>query len=157
MDLDNGNQEMKNSLHYNAMFFSLMCVMATCIYLIYLMVFPLKVVIFHEHPFPVMKKILTYGEVVPYRLHITKHVDTYANVTARFVNDMVYTIPDYTAYRKKGTYNIIAGSVTVPGGLYPGQYKLEITYRYQVNWLRNVVITVETEKFEVRESKKAGE
>lgn len=119
------------------------------ILLIYWSAYPYKLIDFEKEPFKVSTKQVKAGGTLIYKVPFCKYTPIRPSITRVFSNDILYTQPVVTAIANPlgcHTNNIQA---YVPKELPPGIYHLNTIYRYQVNPIRTIDISTETEQFEV--------
>jgi hypothetical protein len=117
--------------------------------LLYWYLYPYKPITFNKTPFPVETKIVKVGGILTYDIDYCKYNTIVPTTTKTFVDQIIYDIPDTTAIAKKVGCSTIFVDIQVPSNLPAGQYHLGITYHYQVNPVRKIDISVETEMFQV--------
>lgn len=88
------------------------------------------------------------GQTLMYELDYCRYTDTQAIVSRRFVDGIIYSMPDIMGSNPKGCAKRTIG-VQVPEGLVPGEYYLQVTNTYHVNPIRTISKTIKTAEFEI--------
>jgi hypothetical protein len=112
--------------------------------------YPYKPLIFKDKVFPVVTKTVKRGGTLNYISNYCKSTSITAIVSRTFINDIIYSTPSIVSGRDMGCHKIIV-QVIVPLELPAGKYFIHNSYAYHMNPFRTVVITQDTEKFEVIE------
>ena len=117
--------------------------------LIFWSVYPYRPIQFKNLPYKVKNKVIKAGGVLEYTSDYCKYTNEIPSTIRSFVNDIIYNLPVGQATKKpigcaKSTFILL-----VPKELPPSIYILKTTYTYKVNPIRNIVVTNDTEKFEV--------
>lgn len=112
------------------------------------LLFPYKTTEFKNLPIKVENKTLAAGEDLVYYVEYCKYTDVFPEISKKFVDGIIYTVPSAVSSTKKGcgTNKI---QIEVPKNLPAGVYHLNLNYRYKVNPLRTIDIIVVTEDFTV--------
>jgi hypothetical protein len=118
------------------------------------MYYPVNVVDFFNEPCPILNPDgkVKRGEYLEFSVEYKKFINYPAQVSRSLVNDRVVTLTCETGSLKpnngKHKTNI---RVFIPLNVFPGKYKLITTMTYQVNPLRHIIESYETDWFEVIE------
>ena len=121
---------------------------ALCVYMLYLMFWPFKTVVYHKVPFPVLKKTVCIGEELLFEVQYTRYSSVTTEQTVTIVNDMVHYIPGTLINAPMGS-RTGTGRVLIPHGIVPGTYHLEIMLTWRINPLRTIQRRVSSEPFQV--------
>ena len=79
-----------------------------------------------------------------------KNHDTISTIIRReFHDDLVFQLPDTTTNAPKGCRTRFSTPLKIPSNLPPDTYTLYFTFVYQINPIRSVNYTFETNKFTV--------
>jgi hypothetical protein len=116
--------------------------------------FPINVVDFFNEPCPILNpdSRVRKGEFLEFVVEYQKFMNYPALVSRSLVNDRVVTLTCETGALKpnNGRHRTII-RVFIPLNVFPGKYKLVTIMNYQVNPLRNILESYETDWFEVVE------
>lgn len=126
--------------------FSAIGLMIICIYWV---VYPYKTVEFTKTPFPVKEKTTQRGGYVFYEVDFCKYTERLPQVSKTFVDGVLYTIPEAVGAKNPTGCHVNLVQTYIPKALVPGDYVIQINYKYKVNPLRTIEIYTETEKFKV--------
>lgn len=121
------------------------------IYILFLLFYPLKPIVFLNSPFPVKTQVVKRGMPLIYTVSHCKYITAKANVSISFVNSLQYTLPPIEPSVPKGCNNRDIMTIIVPKDLPPNTYHLNITVTEFVNPFRIYTVTVETQEFQVIE------
>lgn len=115
---------------------------------LYWQIFPYHPMTINTRPLPILNKVVKQGEIFYYTLDYCKSTELPVTISRRFVDGIIYSMPDVTANNALGcrVQNI---GIEIPTGLPEGEYIISITYSYQVNPIRKVEVKTHTEKFTV--------
>ena len=123
-------------------------ILASAILLIVLITFwyaypykPLKV-----NNLSVMTREVRRGSTFIYELDYCKKGEGQAQISRRFVDGVVYSMPDIYVLNPEGC-RIINIGIDIPHSLPSGEYRLEIDYSYKVNPIKVVTVKVMTGVF----------
>lgn len=110
--------------------------------------FPYKTTVFKDSILKVENTKVKAGGDLVYYVDYCKYTDIIPEITKTFVDGIIYVVPPAVSTTKTGCgRNKI--QVTIPQNLPSGVYHLDLTYRYKVNPLRTIDISIETENFTV--------
>ena len=84
-------------------------------------------------------------------LELCKNKEIEEDVYGKFIDGVIYSIPENSSSFEVGCYSTYILSVTIPDNLPAGTYIYEETIVYRVNPLRTVTYTFTTPEFEVVE------
>lgn len=118
------------------------------LYIICLLVYPYKIIEWNDEIFPIENKIVRAGESLIFTSDYCKYVDLPATISRSFINNFAYaTTPTITnAHKGCKKMRVI---VPIPAELPDGEYYLHTKYVYEVNPLRKITYTKDTEKFTI--------
>ena len=114
------------------------------------MTFPYKTITFVSPTFKILTPTVKQGQLVKFVNNSCKHINLPATTTRIFQNDLIYYLPETKTDAPVGCHNDII-SVKIPDELPPGHYFIKNMYQYQVNPIRTISITHDTEDFLVIE------
>lgn len=95
------------------------------------------------------KTVYKQGEMLPIRFHLCKKANAEEEVYGRFVDGVIYSVPQKGSRFKPGCYDTYISSVSIPINLPEGKYVYEETIIYKVNPIRTVEYTFTTPEFSV--------
>lgn len=116
----------------------------------YWLIHPYRPMTIGTRPLPVINKEVKQGSILYYSLDYCKTMELPVTVRRRFVDGLIYSLPDISANNAVGCREQIIG-MEIPQNLPTGDYVLAITYSYQVNPIRKVEVGTHTEKFVITE------
>ena len=90
------------------------------------------------------------GETINYHTDYCKHYDMPGKLSIQLIDTFAYNYNTLDSNAPIGCKGFDRG-IYIPKGVPPGNYFLRVTIRYQVNPLREVIYTNETNVFEVYE------
>ena len=140
-----------NSSH-KAFFFTatsglIVAMILSCLVFFWLL-FPYKPIEFHDDVLPVLTEQVSSGDNLHYYVRMTKNTDKPAYITYQFVDGVIYTVPGMIESNlEEGEHEFISSTVEIPHSLASGPYRLRVNVSYQVNPLRTITVTRETETF----------
>lgn len=120
-------------------------------YIGYLMFYQFKPAEFLNSPFPVEKKQIKQGEVLRYYIMYNKYMNVPVHVQQTLINHVQINFPATNTNLPTGEYKTVNNDVTIPSYVTPGEAYLLITFTYEVNPLRTIVLTAQTERFKIIE------
>ena len=112
--------------------------------------FPYKPLSINNHPYPVITKEVKKGDALLFKMDYCKYTDKKATVTRRFIDSLLYVMPDITAVNEMGCRRQLV-SEEIPQNLPAGEYIMDFYYTYKVNPIREVTVHAHTQKFQVIE------
>lgn len=89
------------------------------------------------------------GNVLIQASYCKNHDTLRATIRREFHDDLVYQLPDYTTNAPRGCGTRFSTSLKIPENLPPDTYTLVFTFVYQINPIRSVNYTFETNEFTV--------
>jgi hypothetical protein len=114
------------------------------------LIFPYKPLSINNHPYPVITKEVKKGDVLLFEVDYCKLTDKKATITRRFIDSLLYVMPDITAVNEMGCRRQLV-SEEIPQNLPAGEYVMDFYYTYKVNPIREVTVHAHTQKFQVIE------
>jgi len=114
--------------------------------------YPYNVLEAREGNFSLSKQVYEQGEILDVQLILCKNMEVSEHVLGRFIDGIIYTIPDKVSDLEGGCYKTTLVSVKIPDNLPSGKYIYTEEVVYQVNPIRQVKYHFETPEFEVVES-----
>lgn len=117
---------------------------------------PYQPIVYKDAVFPISHKTVHAGSMVHYTVNYCKNMDIPAEVTREFINELIFVTPTTISNRPVGCHSIEI-SVLVPSELPTGHYLMRQHYTYQVNPIRTITITKDTEAFFVMNATESGE
>lgn len=97
----------------------------------------------------VMTREVSRGEVFIYELDYCKTGNHQVQISRRFVDGVVYSVPEIYTINPKGCKVSNIG-LLIPESLPSGEYRLEINYSYKVNPIRTVTVSAITGVFLIK-------
>jgi len=114
------------------------------------LIFPYEPLSINNHPYPVITKEVKKGDVLLFEVDYCKLTDKKATITRRFIDSLLYVMPDITAVNEMGCRRQLV-SEEIPQNLPAGEYVMDFYYTYKVNPIREVTVHARTQKFQVIE------
>lgn len=111
-------------------------------------IYPYEPMVINKRPLNVTTKEVSRGDTLIYKLDYCKNIDLPVEIRRRFVDGVIYSMPDISANTKKGC-RVLDIALNIPEKLPTGEYILTVTYIYQVNPIRTIEVNTHTEKFKV--------
>jgi hypothetical protein len=142
---------MWNKIHTVFSFSTWITGMVLVLWIGYLMVFPLRTVVF-DMPgvIEIMGGAYRPGDVIPIRYPFTKYVAIFPEIHRRFINDTVYQLPMLRGSSGIGRHDEWYHNTRIPMELKPGVYRFAIDFVFSINFLREVKIpTLYSDYFEI--------
>ena len=102
-----------------------------------------------EEPIEIVTHEVNAGEYVTYRITYCKNMDLPVTISRRFVDGLVFTIPQFTTYLNDTGCRTQDIFIEIPEKLPAGEYNLNTDFIYQVNPIRKIKVNAESEKFTV--------
>jgi hypothetical protein len=102
-----------------------------------------------ENPAPVLNKTVHQGEILQIQINCEKFTDKPGTVTRMFVNELIFVMPSYISNYMVGKSNKVSYSTRIPNELPPGEYYIRTTVSYDFPPFRTIVVSFNTEQFEV--------
>lgn len=118
-----------------------------CIF-IFWWVFPYKTISISNQPYEVITPTVKQGELMSYKIDYCKYGDYKAEVHKQFIDGIIYSIPDGNIGLPAGCGSKVV-SIKVPKTLPVGSYKLKVDVSFQVNPIRTISNSYQTEVFSV--------
>lgn len=121
-------------------------------YAVFMSVYPFKTIDYMNSPFPILNDNQTVkaGDFVRFTVDYCRYTDLPTHVSRSLENDIIYTLASSDVKNPTGCKTSISQTL-IPLGIAPGKYKLFITVSWNVNILRTIVKTIETQEFNVIE------
>jgi hypothetical protein len=118
--------------------------------LAYWLLFPYKLVTFDRETYPIMNenKTVKQGGLLTYHADYCKYTTLAPKIYRTYEDGLVFVVPEVATSRESGCHEIDV-NIIVPRSLPVGVYKLQTIYVYKVNPVREVSLTVNTDKFTV--------
>lgn len=131
------------------------CILLSCfmIFSLVLLFAPYKIIEFKYNPIKVDQKTPIYaGDFVPVHWQFKKYTDTPAQVFVTLVNGRQIILDEVWSAKLPGEYDYIGSQFQIPRNfISPGWWHVKIQFRYRINPLREEVININTEKFEIKQ------
>ena len=112
----------------------------------YWLIYPYKPLEVKE-PIEIINHTIQSGDNVLYEIEYCKNMDIPVTIRRRFVDGLVYHIPEFTTQMNDMGCREQIIAIEVPKKLPPGEYKLYTEFVYHVNPIRDVVVKVDSENF----------
>jgi len=94
----------------------------------------------------VINRVVKQDETLQYTLDYCKYTERDVLISRRFVDGIIFSVPDVTASNPEGCRKSLIG-IEIPTTLPPGTYYLDIIYAYKVNPIRTMATHSRTELF----------
>lgn len=120
--------------------------------ILYWQIYPYKVLEAKEGNYSLDKTVYKQGEDFNIHFEICKNMDIEEDVYGKFIDGVIYSIPENSSDFETGCYSTYISSVSIPDNLPTGSYVYEETIIYRVNPIRNITYTFTTPEFEVVEN-----
>jgi len=114
----------------------------------YWLIYPYKPIQFNK--LELITPVVKQGGILKYEVDYCKYMNISAEVTRTYNNGIIYTTPTTTSNNPTGCHDITI-FVIIPPELPSAYYTITMRYKYQVNPIRIVEYTVNSDKFEVIE------
>lgn len=119
--------------------------------LLYWQLYPYNILQEGENNYSMEKTVYKQGEHFNIRFVLCKNLDIKESVYGKFVDGVIYSIPEKGSRFEVGCYDTFISSISIPENLPPGLYTYQETIVYHVNPLRTIEYTFTTPEFEVIE------
>ena len=117
----------------------------TMLYLFYLIIFPLKVA---DIELPVMNQtIYQAGDNLDYCVSLVKYKDYPATVTIQLLDGYIYHLVTFESNVSADSMTVCHNDIKIPVDAQTDEYRLRITYTYNINPIHKIVIVNESEPF----------
>jgi hypothetical protein len=100
-------------------------------------------------PATMTRDTYTAGDYAPYRLQYAKHMDVVGQLSRALVDGVRINYPTIRTRLPEGSGTVCVNDLRIPLYVPAGRYHFEVTAEYQVNPLRTVTVTYDTEEFDV--------
>lgn len=121
------------------------------IYVLVLSHYPYKTVVFNK-PATVITKEIEAGGILKYKLDLCKYTDAPTTISKVFVDGFYVSLVPTTSSAKKGCVKLVI-PVRVPEFLPSGYYYLQLSLTNKVNFLREITVHYNTDRFLIKEAK----
>lgn len=91
------------------------------------------------------------GETIHIRLNVCKNKEISESIKGRFVDGVIFSVPENGSNFEVGCYDTVITSVKIPDSLPLGKYTYIENISYEVNPLRTIEYIFKTPEFEVVE------
>lgn len=115
---------------------------------LYWLVYPYNPIVFKDIA-RVENKLVYGGGYLGYKVNYCKYTTVKPLITKQFIDGIIYNTPQIVGLDDMKGCKVVNVKMYVPRALMPGQYLVHTTYRYQVNPLRYIDVTLDTEKFTI--------
>jgi hypothetical protein len=130
-------------------FMTLASAAAILITLFFWTLYPYKPLVINNRPLPIEQKEIEMHETINYTLDYCKNMNIPVTIRRKLKDGIIFTLPEITTGVNTIGCRVETYALEVPHSLPAGEYIMIIEYVYQVNPIREVVVTTHTEKFEV--------
>jgi hypothetical protein len=138
-----------SKLLYRLAGLTIACFFALTLLLSYWLLYPYKPIEFKNTPFPVFNSPIHRGEQLVLVVNYNKRTNLPAEVASQFMNDVVVSVPSVIRNLPSGSHVTKVVDVAVPFCLTSDKYFLRQTLTYKVNPIREIVVVVDSQPFEV--------
>ncbi len=141
----------KNNFFYITSYATLFLVQCLIIVLAFWAFYPYKTLTFKDPVFPVVSKVVRAGESVQFVSNYCKYFNGMGRTSRAYVDTVLFYIPPVASITSKLPKGCGSLTVSVPTSteMATGSYYIRNIYEYQVNPIRTIVITHDTEKFTI--------
>jgi len=130
--------------------YSSLLIMAVCVYTVmYWKFHDYRILEPLEGNYQLDQTVYKQGDNFDIRLRVCKTREIPENIYGRFVDGLIYSVPENTSNFEEGCYDTIISSVDIPENLPVGMYHYEESIEYRVNPIRTIIYEFTTEEFEV--------
>lgn len=119
--------------------------------ILYWQIYPYKVLEAREGNYGIDKTVYKQGEDFNIRFEVCKNMKIEEDIYGKFIDGVIYSIPENSSSFETGCYSTYISSVSIPDNLPAGTYIYEETVVYRVNPIRTITYTFTTPEFEVVE------
>jgi len=119
--------------------------------ILYWQVAPYNILEVKDGNYTLDKTVYKQGEIFPIHFELCKNTEIEEDIYGKFIDGVIYSIPENSSNFEVGCYSTYISSVTIPDNLPAGTYIYEETIIYRVNPIRTVTYTFTTPEFEVIE------
>jgi hypothetical protein len=137
-----------NKLFYVLSWITILASMSLILYCGFNILYPYPTICV-KSPAPVLNSTVHPGETLQVVVDYAKYTDKPCTVSRQFIDDIVYTLPDYVSNYETGSHKKISYSTKVPESLPPGIYYVKVTLVYEFPPFRTITYTYNTGKFTV--------
>lgn len=116
---------------------------------LYWQVYPYNILEVKEGNYLLDKTVYKQGEDFNIHFEVCKNIDIEEDIYGKFIDGVIYSIPENSSNLKKGCYSTYILGVSIPNNLPEGKYIYEETIIYRVNPIRTITYTFTTPEFEV--------
>jgi len=102
-----------------------------------------------EGNYQIDKTVYTQGERFDIHLRICKNDNIREDVYGRFVDGVIYSVPENTSNFDIGCYDTIINSISIPDSLPEGTYSYSEDIVYKVNPIKEITYRFTTPEFTV--------
>lgn len=120
------------------------------LYIGYLLLYPFEPVVLHTNPFKIEKKEYKAGEYLTYTISYTKKMAVAPKIKFFLVDGVIFPLSEKGVSRPVGT-RTNTQLLKLPDSMPSGKYLLQIDLEYQVNPLRTIYYSWQSEQFEIKE------
>lgn len=118
---------------------------------LYWLIYPYNPLVINQRPLKVLTKEVKQGDILIFEMDYCKNTDTPVRISRRFKDTIIYTIPDLITADNKEGCRISTITEKIPDNLPTGEYVMTFYYHYQMNPLREIIVSTHTQKFTVIE------
>jgi hypothetical protein len=118
------------------------------LFVAYWLIYPYKPLVVNGDAQVLQDKVKA-GDSLIYRLDFCKNMDLPVTIRRRFVDGLVYTLPEFTTHNNKIGCKVQDILLEVPETLPDGEYFFYTEFVYKVNPIRSVIVEVESNSFRV--------
>ena len=121
------------------------------VYVAYLLFYPQVPGKFINDPFPVECDTVVQGQSLRYYVEYEKYIDMPVVIQVTLVNHVVINYPNIYMHLPTDVVHRKYNEVFIPEYITPGDAYLQIIAVYNINPLRNEILTARTQKFYIKE------
>jgi len=143
------NHESKKNKIINCIsFFTIFAAFGLLVTFFYWLLFPYKPLVVNKNP-SVYPSEVRAGDILFLELDYCKNMDLPVTIRRRFIDGLVYSLPEITTAENKTGCRVQKILLDAPEKLPEGEYRLDTDFVYKVNPIREVTVHAESEKFTV--------
>lgn len=115
----------------------------------YWLVYPYQPLVINQRPLKVITTEVKQGDVLIFEMDYCKNTNKPVRISRRFKDTIIYTIPDLLTADNKSGCKVSTITEKIPDNLPTGDYIMTFYYHYQMNPLKEVIVSTHTQKFTV--------
>ena len=117
---------------------------------LYTLFYPYEIIRVDPSSFAVQQSVVARGDQVIVRLKFCKYSPVVNQITTTLIGPVLVPLPPNQMDLAVGCYDTKFSLATIPDATPVGTYKVRATYRYKLNFLREVTYQFETDEFAIK-------